>query len=71
MNFKVSADSPELRMNYLPIMREQFQELLFCKDGPRVTEAIALMDEYGLDRDDGQRLRSTAVCCAHYVGRAC
>jgi len=52
MNFKVSADSPELRMNYLPIMREQFQELLFCKDGPRVTEAIALMDEYGLDRDD-------------------
>jgi len=52
MNYKVSADAPELRMNYLPIMREQFQQLLFDKEGPRVTEAIELMDEYGLDRDD-------------------
>lgn len=52
MNYKVSADASELRMNYLPIMREQFQELLFDKEGARVPEAIALMDEYGLDRDD-------------------
>ena len=52
MNYKVSADAPELRMNYLPIMRQQFEELLFHKDGPKVTEAIELMDEYGLDRDD-------------------
>ena len=52
MNYKVSADAPELRMNYLPIMRKQFEELLFCKDGAMVTEAIELMDEYGLDRDD-------------------
>ena len=52
MNYKVSADAGELRMNYLPIMREQFQQLLFDKEGARVTEAIELMDEYGLDRDD-------------------
>ncbi|KAL7531071.1 hypothetical protein ACHAXR_003826, partial [Thalassiosira sp. AJA248-18] len=52
MNYKVSADAPELRMNYLPIMRQQFQELLFDKEGARVSEAIELMDEYGLDRDD-------------------
>ena len=39
-------------MNYLPIMRQQFEELLFHKDGPKVSEAIKLMDEYGLDRDD-------------------
>lgn len=52
MNYKVSADAPELRMNYLPIMRKQFEELLFSKDGAMVTEAIELMDEYGLDRDD-------------------
>ena len=52
MNYKISADAPELRMNYLPIMRQQFEELLFHKDGPKVSEAIKLMDEYGLDRDD-------------------
>ena len=52
MNYKVSADASELRMNYLPIMRQQFEQLLFDKDGARVSEAIALMDEYGLDRDD-------------------
>jgi len=52
MNFKVSADAPELRMNYLPVMRQQFQDLLFSKDGANVTDAIELMDQYGLDRDD-------------------
>jgi len=31
-------------------MRKQFEELLFC--AAMVTEAIELMDEYGLDRDD-------------------
>lgn len=52
MNFKVSADAPELRMNYLPVMRQQFQDLLFHKEGAKVTDAIELMDQYGLDRDD-------------------
>jgi replication factor C subunit 1 len=50
MNYKVSADASELRMNYLPVMRQQFQELLFDKEGARVSEAIELMDQYGLDR---------------------
>jgi replication factor C subunit 1 len=52
MNYKISADAPELRMNYLPIIRQQLEELLFHKDGAKVTDAIALMDDYGLDRDD-------------------
>jgi replication factor C subunit 1 len=52
MNYKISADAPELRMNYLPIIRQQLEELLFHKDGAKVTETISLMDDYGLDRDD-------------------
>lgn len=52
VNYKVSADASELRMSYLPLMREQFQQLLFHRDGAMVAETIALMDEYGLDRDD-------------------
>jgi len=52
MNYKVSADATELRMNYIPILRQQFEQLLFNKEGARVSEAIELMDEYGLDRDD-------------------
>ena len=52
VNYKVSADASELRMAYLPLMREQFQQLLFHRGGAMVAEAIALMDEYGLDRDD-------------------
>ncbi|KAL9189837.1 hypothetical protein ACHAXT_009512 [Thalassiosira profunda] len=52
MNYKISADAPELRMTYLPMVRQQFQQLLFAEGGAKVPEAIALMDEYGLDRDD-------------------
>ncbi len=52
MNYKVSADAPELRMTYLPIIRQQFESLLFDGEGANVEESIRLMDEYGLDRDD-------------------
>lgn len=52
VNYKVSADASELRMTYLPVIRQQFQALLFDRNGARVSEAIELMDEYGLDRDD-------------------
>eukprot|EP00577_Skeletonema_sp_RCC1716_P004952 CAMPEP_0113383756 /NCGR_PEP_ID=MMETSP0013_2-20120614/6522_1 /TAXON_ID=2843 ORGANISM="Skeletonema costatum, Strain 1716" /NCGR_SAMPLE_ID=MMETSP0013_2 /ASSEMBLY_ACC=CAM_ASM_000158 /LENGTH=1166 /DNA_ID=CAMNT_0000266305 /DNA_START=27 /DNA_END=3527 /DNA_ORIENTATION=- /assembly_acc=CAM_ASM_000158 len=52
MNYKVSADNAELRMNYLPLMRKQLLGLLFDSEGARAKEAIELMDEYGLDRDD-------------------
>eukprot|EP00986_Skeletonema_menzelii_P001422 scaffold378_cov131-Skeletonema_menzelii.AAC.3 len=52
MNYKVSADNGELRMNYLPLMRKQLLGLLFDTKGAKAKEAIELMDEYGLDRDD-------------------
>jgi len=52
MNYRVSADAPELRMTYIPIIRQQFESLLFDKEGAKVKESIDLMDEYGLDRDD-------------------
>jgi replication factor C subunit 1 len=52
MNYKVSGDTQELRMSYLPILRERFSTLLTADDGAKTEEAIQLMDEYGLDRDD-------------------
>jgi replication factor C subunit 1 len=52
MNFKVSATSLELRQTYLPILREKFLRLLQKSDKESVAEAIALMDDYGLNRDD-------------------
>ena len=52
LNYKVSADAPDLRMSYLPVMRQKFEKLLFHKDGANVAETIELLDEYGLDRDD-------------------
>jgi replication factor C subunit 1 len=53
MNYRISADNTELRMGYLPLLRDKFEYLLFRnQDGPSITEVIALMDEYGLDRDD-------------------
>ena len=54
MNYKISADKTELRLGYLPVIRDRFVDLLMTKDGdgPKVKEAIEFMDEYGLDRDD-------------------
>ena len=52
MNYKVSGDSRELRLHYLPVLRKRFLTLLADKDGPHSEEVIVLMDEYGLDRDD-------------------
>jgi replication factor C subunit 1 len=52
MNYKISAGSQELRMSYLPVLRERFVSLLTADDGAKTEEAIQLMDEYGLDRDD-------------------
>ena len=52
MNYKISAGTTEMRMSYLPLLRARFLALL-TSDGPEpVQEAIELMDEYGLDRDD-------------------
>jgi replication factor C subunit 1 len=52
MNYKVSGGATELRLNYLPLLRERFSVLLSDKNGIRTSEAIQLMDEYGLDRED-------------------
>jgi replication factor C subunit 1 len=52
MNYKVSGGLTELRLNYIPLLRDRFAALLFDEDGSKVSEAINLMDEYGLDRDD-------------------
>ena len=52
MNYKVSGDATEIRLRYLPVLRKQFMQLLKDKEGPRTTEVIEMMDEYGLDRDD-------------------
>ena len=52
MNYRISADKSELRLGYLPVIRDKFVNLLMNKDGPKVEEAIDFMDEYGLDRDD-------------------
>lgn len=54
MNYKISADKTELRLGYLPVMRDRLLSLLMTNDaeGENVKEAIEFMDEYGLDRDD-------------------
>jgi len=53
MNYKISGDSRELRLHYLPVLKKHLFSLMTAdKDGPRSEEVIALMDEYGLDRDD-------------------
>jgi len=54
MNYKISADKTELRLGYLPAIRDQFVNLMMPLggDGPNVEGAIGLMDDYGLDRDD-------------------
>jgi len=53
MNYKISADLPEFRLHYLPVVRERFLTLLIMhKDKAQIHDAIELMDNYGLDRDD-------------------
>lgn len=52
MNYKVSTDKADLRLRYIPVLRERFAGLLADGDKTKIAEAIGLMDEYGLDRDD-------------------
>lgn len=52
MNYKVSADSAELRLRYVPALRERFMHLTMDKSGKKIEEVIQLLDDYGLDRDD-------------------
>eukprot|EP00536_Pseudo-nitzschia_multiseries_P004109 jgi/Psemu1/237322/estExt_Genewise1.C_670021 len=52
MNFKVSANAQELRRSYIPVMRDRILKLLKNADAESNQEAIDLMDDYGLSRDD-------------------
>jgi replication factor C subunit 1 len=49
LNYKIQGGRDELRMAYLPAFRSQF--MMYLKNGD-IDPAIALMDEYGLDRND-------------------
>jgi len=52
LNFKISGDAVDLRLSYLPIIRQRLMDLILPNNGIKMTEAIQFMDEYGLDRDD-------------------
>jgi replication factor C subunit 1 len=52
MNYKVSANALELRQTYIPMLRDRIMKLLKKSDEESLKEAIALMDEYGLNRED-------------------
>mmetsp|Transcript_15190 Transcript_15190/g.35001 ORF Transcript_15190/g.35001 Transcript_15190/m.35001 type:complete len:163 (+) Transcript_15190:427-915(+) len=52
MNYKVSANAQELRQTYVPVMRDRILGLLKQADAESNREAIDLMDDYGLSRDD-------------------
>jgi replication factor C subunit 1 len=52
MNYKVSANSQELRQTYIPVLRGRILKLLKNSDDVSTKEAIALMDDYGLSRED-------------------
>ncbi|KAL3924748.1 MAG: hypothetical protein SGILL_000858 [Bacillariaceae sp.] len=52
MNYKVSANTLELRQSYIPMLRDRILRLLKKNDDESLKEAISLMDDYGLDRDD-------------------
>jgi len=54
MNYRVSGGLDELRQSYIPALRERFLDLMMNNKNNKieVEETVALMDEYGLDRDD-------------------
>jgi len=52
MNYKVSANAEELRRTYVPVLRERIFKLIRNADAESNREAIELMDDYGLSRDD-------------------
>jgi replication factor C subunit 1 len=52
MNYKISGGAQEMRLSYLPVLRDRFLSLLLGREEGLTEKAIDLMDEYGLDRDD-------------------
>jgi replication factor C subunit 1 len=63
MNYHVSANSQELRQTYVPVLRDRIFRLLKEEGNSAATEeAIQLMDEYGLSREDiAERLEVFAL----------
>ncbi len=51
-NYKVSGGRSEFRLSYVPTLRERLYSMIANADESDTTNAIHLMDEYGLDRDD-------------------
>ena len=49
MNYKISGGTQAIRLSYLPVLRDRLLSML---KGDDANEAIRLMDEYGLSRDD-------------------
>jgi replication factor C subunit 1 len=52
MNYKVSGGTQEMRMSYVPVFHSRILSLLSSAESDAIEEAITLMDEYGLSRDD-------------------
>jgi replication factor C subunit 1 len=52
MNYKISAGTSEMRMTYIPLIRDVFVSLLTTDGVGNVEQAIELMDECGFDGDD-------------------
>lgn len=54
MNFRVSGGTSEIRLSYLPVLRDRFLSLFINEksNSESISDAISLMDEYGLDRGD-------------------
>ena len=49
MNYRISADKEELRLGYLPVIRDRFSSLLMRRDNsPNAKEAILIHKFYGL-----------------------
>lgn len=51
-NYHISGGTQQMRLSYLPVFRSRLLSLLNSSSETSVDEAIAMMDEYGLDRDD-------------------
>ena len=52
MNYRISANAQELRRTYIPVLREKIFRCIQKANPESNQDAIDLMDEYGLSRDD-------------------
>jgi replication factor C subunit 1 len=57
MNYHISCGTDEMRMSYVPVLRNRFLSLVVSNNNnndqqDNMSQAIRLMDDYGLDRDD-------------------